>query len=204
MSTCICQSRWPQMATLATPGTPIKRGLIVQRASTDIWMGDTAFEDSPIVMTRLVADTGWSMAGGLAMFGNINDMVRRSCTNCRACMRLVPGSKIIRMDDRPGTDLECMDCSHDVTLRNSSTSRVTMPSTSAADNPRASVCTSTMGGSNSGKTSTGILRNSVTPKSMVSAAITTTRNRSLWLDSMIERIITGVLPALLYAAPENE
>src|SRR5438445_10071375 len=118
MSTCICQSRCPQMATLATPGTPIKRGLSVQRASTDIWMGDTAFEDSPIVMTRLVADTGWSMAGGFAMFGSINDMVRRSCTNCRACMRLVPGSKIIRIDDRPATDVECMDGSRGVALGN--------------------------------------------------------------------------------------
>src|SRR5437867_572254 len=53
-----CRSRWPQIATLATPGTPISRGTIVHRASTDIWIGDRDFEDSPTISTRLVADSG--------------------------------------------------------------------------------------------------------------------------------------------------
>src|SRR2546429_3920536 len=45
-----CRSRWPQTETLATPGTPIRRGLIVQRASTDSSSGDSFLEDTPIIM----------------------------------------------------------------------------------------------------------------------------------------------------------
>src|SRR5437867_1166331 len=55
-----CRSRWPQIATLATPGTPISRGAIVQRDSTDIWIGDKVFDDSPTIITRLVDDMGCS------------------------------------------------------------------------------------------------------------------------------------------------
>src|SRR5690348_13578041 len=69
-STCNCRSRWPQVDTLATPGTPIKRGAMVQRASTDMSISDTVFDDSPIIMTRLVEDKGWSMVGGLDTWGN--------------------------------------------------------------------------------------------------------------------------------------
>ena len=58
------------MATLATPGTPFRRGAIVQRASTDTWIGDRDFEDSPTIMTRLVAERGWIMMGGLDTCGN--------------------------------------------------------------------------------------------------------------------------------------
>src|SRR5262249_22721932 len=36
-----CRSRWPQIETFATPGTPIRRGLIVQRASTESSIGES-------------------------------------------------------------------------------------------------------------------------------------------------------------------
>jgi hypothetical protein len=52
------------MATLATPGTPIRRGRIVQRANTDTWIGDNSLEESPTIMTRLVDDNGCIIAGG--------------------------------------------------------------------------------------------------------------------------------------------
>ena len=58
------------MATLATPGTPIRRGLIVQRASTDSSIMDSFFEDTPIIIVRLVADTGLSITGRCETFGS--------------------------------------------------------------------------------------------------------------------------------------
>src|SRR5207244_10330091 len=94
-----CRSRWPQTETLATPGTPIRRGLIVQRASTDSSSGDSFLEDTPIIMVRLVADTGLSITGRCDTFGSKYDRISRSCTSCRACIRLVPGWKISWTDD---------------------------------------------------------------------------------------------------------
>ena len=138
--TCSCRSRWPQIATLATPGTPIKRGIIVQRASTPIWIRETSFEDSPIIMTRPVDDRGWSMVGGFDTCGSANAWVRRSGTICRARTRSVPGSKIMRIDDRPGADLEWMVLSHATPLSKScSIGKVISCSTSSAERPRASV-----------------------------------------------------------------
>ena len=86
-----CRSRWPQIETLATPGTPIRRGLIVQRASTDSSIRESFFEDTPIIIVRLVADTGLSITGRCDTFGNMYDRISRSCTSCRACSKLVPG-----------------------------------------------------------------------------------------------------------------
>ena len=60
----------PQMATFATPGTPIRRGLIVQRAITDCSIGETRSEDSPIISTRLDDDSGWSSVGGFETCGS--------------------------------------------------------------------------------------------------------------------------------------
>ena len=48
----------PQMATFATPETPIRRGLTVQRAMTDRSIADSRSEDSPIINTRLDDDRG--------------------------------------------------------------------------------------------------------------------------------------------------
>src|SRR5256885_6131899 len=110
--TCSCRSRWPQIATLATPGTPSRRGPIVHLASTDIWIRDRDFEDSPMSMTRLVDDRGWSIVGGFDTWGNANAWVRRSDTIWRARMRSVPGWNSRTIDDSPGSDSEPIDCSH--------------------------------------------------------------------------------------------
>ena len=78
-STCTCSRRCrsPQIETFATPGTPIKRGTIVQRARTDIWMSERSVDDSPICMTRLVDDRGCSITGGLDTCGSPPTRVRR-------------------------------------------------------------------------------------------------------------------------------
>ena len=85
-STCTwsCWSRMPQMATFATPGTPIRRGRIVQRAITDRSIGDSSSDESPIISTRLDDDSGWSSVGGSETFGSACAWVRRSWTSCRA------------------------------------------------------------------------------------------------------------------------
>jgi hypothetical protein len=57
-STWSCRSRRPQTATLATPGTLMRRGRIVQRARTDWSMSDTLSDDSDTIMRRLVDDSG--------------------------------------------------------------------------------------------------------------------------------------------------
>ncbi len=71
-STCTWswRSRFPQMATFATPCTPIKRGAITQRASTDILIGDTLFDETPIIIARFVDDRGSSICGGFETFGS--------------------------------------------------------------------------------------------------------------------------------------
>src|SRR5437879_883628 len=99
----------PHIATFATPGTDNKAGRMFQRASTDIWIGDTSFEESPTIMTRLVADRGWRMTGGCATFGNAYARLRRSLTNWRARMTSVPGWKVRMIDESPGTDEERID-----------------------------------------------------------------------------------------------
>ena len=48
----------PQMATFATPGTPIRRGRTVQREITDRSIGESCFEESPIINTRLDDERG--------------------------------------------------------------------------------------------------------------------------------------------------
>jgi hypothetical protein len=72
------------MATLATPGTPISRGRIFQRARTDMSTRDTDRDDRPIIATRLAEASGWIMIGGLPTFGSACAWVIRSCTICRA------------------------------------------------------------------------------------------------------------------------
>src|SRR5262245_5498270 len=154
----------PQIATFATPGTDNRAGCMVQRASIDIWIGDTCLEESPIIMTRLVADIGGRIVGGLDTFGSENARLSFSLTNCRACKMSVPGSKMSVIDESPGTDEERMDCRNGVLLSNSSRLRVINSSTSEAESPRASVWTCTYGGANSGKASTGMVLICAAPK----------------------------------------
>jgi hypothetical protein len=180
------RSRWPQMATLATPGTPINRGRIVQRASTDSSIGDSSLDDSPTIMTRLVDDRGWSICGGLDTWGRACAWVRRSCTTWRACSRSVPGSKISSIRDSPGIDSERIVSSQATPLSRSCSSGTVMScSTSAVDSPSASVWISTVGGENSGRTSTGRSRSWVAPSTSSAAASTSTTPRDLRLDPTI-------------------
>ena len=145
------RSRWPQMATLATPGTPRRRGLIVQRARTPMSMRESWSDDSPIISTRLVDDVGGSMTGGLDTLGMAAGWFRRSWTIWRALRRFVPGSKIRWIDESPGIDSEWIVCSQATPLRRSASSGTVMScSISAAESPRASVWMSTDGGVNSG------------------------------------------------------
>jgi transposase InsO family protein len=53
----------------------------------------------------------------------------------------------------------------------------------------AAVCTSTFGGANSGKTSTGIARSRPPPKTIIATARPTTRYLNLRLDPTIQRIM---------------
>src|SRR6266851_1967996 len=75
------------METLATPGTPISRGRIFQRARTDISTADTLRDDNPIMATRLAEANGWLMIGGLPTLA--------SATTSRENRRLVPRAQRI-------------------------------------------------------------------------------------------------------------
>ena len=82
--TCSWRSRCPQIATLATPGTARRRGRIVQRASTPIWIGVSFFDESEIIDVRADDDAGCSICGGFETFGKPVAWLRRSCTTWRA------------------------------------------------------------------------------------------------------------------------
>src|SRR4030095_9429027 len=147
-------------------------------------------------MTRLVADSGCSMTGGLAQVGRVGSTpAMRSWTSCRACSRSVPILKISSIDDSWGTDWERMTSSPGMTLSGSSSGTVTSCSTSAADSPRQAVWTCTRGGANSGNTSTGMWRSCSTPKNIIPAASATAMNRNRRLDPTIQRMVACLLAA---------
>src|SRR3954447_7905821 len=163
---------------------------MVQRASTDMLMCETDFDDSPRIITRLDEESGCSMIGGFDTCGIATAWVMRSDTIWRARIRSVPGWNVSTTDDRLGTDSERIDWSHGRPLsRSCSIGTVINCSTSSADSPSDSVWISTYGCENSGNTSTGICRNWVTPNPMIRAAITTTRTRSCMLAPTIQRIM---------------
>ena len=99
-STCSCLSRWPQMATLATPGTAINRGLTVQRTIVVISVCDSVGDVMPIFIRRLSDDSGASITGGCAVTGSCEgpSVARRSCTCCRASIR--SRRRLENQDDR--------------------------------------------------------------------------------------------------------
>ena len=68
--------RSPQIGTFATPGTRINRVLIFQYVVMDrsIRSRSGSVVVSPIFMTRLVADNGWIMNGGLAHVGSCGEI----------------------------------------------------------------------------------------------------------------------------------
>src|SRR2546428_9650872 len=94
------------MATFAPPGTPISRGLIFHRASTDTSIGDTVEDDSLIMAIRPAAAVGWIMIGGLPTLGSACAWVSRSWTCFPAAYRLGPGWNGRSITDRPGLDDE--------------------------------------------------------------------------------------------------
>ena len=128
------------MATFATPGTFSKRCRIVQYVIIDKSITECFLEEIPIFIQRLVADKGGNITGGKALMGkNGVAMDTRSCTNCRAVIRSVPGSKIILISERPGTDLDRITSNPATPFSDSSNGIVTSCSTSSGDSPRAGV-----------------------------------------------------------------
>src|SRR5688572_30726595 len=95
------------MSTCATPGTRIRRWLIFQYAVDDSWVRSCSLDETPIFMTRLVAETGGIMNGGLAHRGSAEvTCAIRSCTSWRDRSSSVPRLKTSRIDDSCETDLE--------------------------------------------------------------------------------------------------
>ena len=189
-STCTCSwcSRWPQMATFATPWTPSSRGLIVHRASTPSSVGDRVSEESPTSITRPAEESGCSIAGGFETFGRMCARVSRSCTSCRASSRSVSGSKMSKTDESPSTDSERIVWIPATPFsRSPSSGTVISSSTSAADRPSASVWMATYGGENSGRSSTGASRSCITPTTSVPMAASTTRSRNRKAQSIRPR-----------------
>src|SRR5438093_7702813 len=75
----------------ATPGTDMRRNLIVQYAIIERSIGSWVFDDSPIFMTRLVDDSGCRMIGMPADCGRLEiPSFTGACTRCGASMRAVP------------------------------------------------------------------------------------------------------------------
>jgi hypothetical protein len=141
-------------------------------------ISDTSSDDMPIFMTRLVAESGCIMNGGLAHVGRVGvTIATRSWTSWRASSRSDPGSKIITIDDSPVTDVERMMSRPSTPASACSRGTVTRASTSSEVIPSESVWISTRGGANSGKTSTGMPWTCVAPTSIIPVARATTMNR---------------------------
>src|SRR6476660_8147361 len=137
-------------------------------------------------MTRLVEDSGWSITGGAAQVGSVGMTVAiRSETICRAFRTSVPGLNSSTMEESWDTDLDRM---WSRPLNASSIGTETSSSTSDAVRPRQAVCTSTLGGANSGNTSTEAVLSWALPTIIKAAAIATMMDRNLRLVAMIRRM----------------
>src|SRR5918997_474593 len=116
--------------------------------------GDSSSDVSPIFRIRLVDESAGIMNGGLAHCGNCDvTPARRSWTSCRAWLRSVPRLKYSLIDDTCSTEYERISSSPSTPFSASSIGIVMSSSTSVEEFPVASVCTSMIGGANSGKTS---------------------------------------------------
>src|SRR3972149_888580 len=131
-------------------------------------------EEIPIFKTRLVCERGWIIKGGAAQVGKVTVAIR-SATNCRAKMRSVPGLKIRTICERSATDLERITSKPGRPRRACSNGTVTNSSTEAGESPRDRVWISTLGGANSGKTSTDEFLRRTMPKTINATAIKTTK-----------------------------
>ncbi len=180
-STWYCRSRWPQIATFATPGIDISRGRIVHFASRVMSICESVLDDTPIFSRRLVEDSGDRITGLFAAAGSRADSTAsRSCTTCRADIRSVPSLRISTTDDSPSTDFDRIVLSPIVPLSAFSSGTLIRLSTSSVNSPGASVWISIRGGANSGNTSRGALRALCTPTiiSTIDSASTSTRIRN--------------------------
>ena len=120
-------------------------------------IGDRSSDDSPIIITRLVDDSGWSIAGGFETFGQrvrlrqplLHHLARRG-GRC-------PGSKTITIDDSPGTDCGADrrrghgDAVEQVCLERNGDQLLDL----LGGEPERLGLDLTVGGANSGRTSTG-------------------------------------------------
>ena len=108
---------------------------------------------TPTISTRLVDDSGWSICGGFETFGSACACVMRSATNCRAREQVGARARRSGRSGRgPEPTRERMSLRNGMPLsRSCSIGTVISCSTSAADSPSASVCTSTVTGANSGQ-----------------------------------------------------
>src|SRR4029453_6817303 len=130
------------------------------------------------------------MTGGAAQVGNVGVTVAiRSATSWRASSRSVSRSNSSTICDSCSTDLDRIVPTPGIALNDCSSGTVISSSTSAGASPMATVWTSTLGGANSGKTSTAVLPVCCTPKNIKNAVNATTMNRNLRLDPTIQRII---------------
>ena len=186
-STWYCRSRWPQIATLATPGIDISRGRIVHFASSVRSICESVFDETPIFSSRLVDDsgeriTGWRPRPAAATPPPTAVPARPAAS----AIRSVPSLRISTTDDSPSTDFDRIVLSPIVPLSAFSSGTLIKLSTSSVESPGASVWTSINGGANSGKTSSGAFAPSERPRSSARprgpapapAAATTSRRSS--------------------------
>ncbi len=141
-STCTCTifSCSPQIAILATPGTPSKRARMVQYASMDRSITEWSGEVMPIFITRLVDDSGGIINGGAAHLGKLGVAIAtRSATNWRVNNSSTPASKIATTEDSCGTDFERKVVTPGTPAKAFSSGTVMSDSTSAGDRPSAMV-----------------------------------------------------------------
>src|SRR3954453_19522737 len=177
------------MSTDATPGTRRSRCRIFQYALFDICIRFSSCEDSPIFMIRLVDESGGIIQGGLDHVGRVGvTWAIRSCTSWRARSSSVPFLKISRMEDSWDTDFERISSRPGRPPSDSSIGIVTSSSTSLDEFPSAIVCTSTLGGANSGNTSTCALGIWAAPNTIKVPAAKITSHRKFRLLPTIHRI----------------
>ena len=95
-------------------------------------MSERSFEESPIIMARVVAERGCSIRGGFAARAAPPWLRQGAPGRPDALSSSVPGSKTISIEDRPGTDLELRMSTKGTLLRRSASSgTVTISATSA-------------------------------------------------------------------------
>ena len=145
----------PQIGTFATPVIPSSRARIFQYAIVDRSIRLMVFDRSPIFMTRLVVDSGWSITGGAAHVGSSGvATAMRSFTSWRAWNRSALRWNWSSIELSWLTDFERMMSRPGVPSSDCSSGTVTRLSTSVGLRPSATVWISTRGGANSGNTST--------------------------------------------------